>query len=238
MRRVLGETATSSVVGLIPAAGLGTRFGGALPKTQVRIGGLSVLQHALQRLSLGGVHRFVVAVEATRLEEVVEELADRDDTLVVVGGATRQESVGRCFDAGDLSEQDWIVVHDAARPAVSPRDVKRTLAAARKASGAVLGRSVTDTVKKVEAGRILATVDRAQLFRAETPQVFSCSVFRDSRKRALSDGFVGTDESSLVERYPGARVSSVVAREPNPKLTHREDLNWVEHLLGLPLSGE
>ncbi len=219
------------VVGLIPAAGLGRRFGGE-PKVLRRLGDRTVLQHAVERLRAGGVEEVVVAVAEDHLETVRGELPG---VTVVGGGATRQESVRNCLQAVDGGAETLVVVHDAARPAVSPLDVRRVIEAVTTADGAVLGRRVVDTVKRLDGNRIVGTVDRRELFRAETPQVFRRRVLEAASEQALLDDFVGTDESSLVERRAGWRVHAVEAEYPNPKLTYRSDWSQIEQLLFEPL---
>ena len=98
--------------------------------------------------------------------------------------------------------------------------------------GAVLGRTVSDTLKRVVDGRIVTTVERSQLFRAETPQVFRRNVLERAITAAAEARFVGTDEASLVERLPGARLVAVEAANVNPKVTTPADLPLVEALLG------
>jgi len=123
------------------------------------------------------------------------------------------------------------VVHDGARPAVALDDIAATLEAARHADGAVLGRQLADTLKRLEGERIETTVDRHGLFRAETPQIFRRAIFARALAAAARDHFEGTDESSLVERLPGARILAVVAQHPNPKLTEPADRGLLERLL-------
>jgi 2-C-methyl-D-erythritol 4-phosphate cytidylyltransferase len=162
---------------------------------------------------------------------VTVALGEQPGVRVVVGGATRQESVALALEASPAAPGDWVAVHDAARAAVHPDDVAAAFAAARDSDGAVLGRGVTDTVKRLEGGHVAATVDRSTLFRAETPQVFRRELLEQALARAAVDGFVGTDESSLVERLPGVHVMAVTACFPNPKVTFASDLGWVESLL-------
>ena len=99
------------------------------------------------------------------------------------------------------------------------------------ADGAILGRPLADTLKKIEGGRILSTVDRSSLFRAETPQVFKTAVLTRALQQCAADGFVGTDEASIVERLDDVSIRVVAATGPNPKLTEPQDLPWVRSLL-------
>jgi 2-C-methyl-D-erythritol 4-phosphate cytidylyltransferase len=114
---------------------------------------------------------------------------------------------------------------------VAVSDVQATIAAAQGADGAVLGRNLGDTLKTVEGDRIVSTIDRSGLFRAETPQVFRRDVLVRALDRCRQDGFLGTDEASIVERLPGVVVKAVTARHPNPKLTEQRDLPLIGALV-------
>ena len=216
-------------IALVPAGGSGERFGAGLAKQFLPVAGRSLLAWTLSRLVAAGLTEIVVALPpGTKLPgDAVFAVPVR----VVEGGATRQESVASCIAAAPGEPGDLLLVHDGARAAVDPSDVRAAIAAALAADGAVLGRPVSDTVKRVSDGRILSTVERSELFRAETPQVFRRWVYERALDLARRDGFVGTDEAALVERLPGATVRAVLARHPNPKLTEPADLPLVEALL-------
>jgi len=216
---------------VIPAAGRGVRAGGALPKQLREVAGRPLVAWAVSRLRAAGVASCVVAAPGDLIDAVNAAVGGETNVRVVVGGGTRQESVALALAASPAAATDWIAVHDAARAAVHPDDVAAAFAAARDSDGAVLGRGVTDTVKRLEGGHVAATVDRSTLFRAETPQVFRRELLERALARAAADGFVGTDESSLVERLPGIHVVAVTACFPNPKVTFASDLGWVESLL-------
>jgi len=218
------------VVALVPAAGSGSRFGGALPKQFLQIGGRPLLAWTLERLLACGVDELTVALPAAEVERAREMGLD-DRVRVIAGGASRQDSVARALAASPGGEHDLVLVHDGARPAVAPADVARTVAAAASADGAVLGRSLGDTLKRVAGGVIASTVPREGLFRAETPQVFRRGVLARALDAARRDGFEGTDESALVERLGDMRVLAVEATARNPKLTTPADLELVRALL-------
>jgi 2-C-methyl-D-erythritol 4-phosphate cytidylyltransferase len=230
---------------LLAAAGRGERLrdaqrpgaalDGHLPKQLLRVGGRPLLAWAVARLRAAGVERFVVAAPPELLDRVAAALDGEAGVQVVAGGASRQESVQRALAATAAAPEDWVLVHDAARAAVHPEDVQATVAAAEAgAQGAVLGRPLTDTLKRVEEGHVLSTVERASLFRAETPQLFRRTLLERAYARADADHFAGTDECSLVERLAGVRIAAVNARHPNPKLTYPDDLRWLELLLAAP----
>jgi 2-C-methyl-D-erythritol 4-phosphate cytidylyltransferase len=226
-----------AVVALVPAAGRGARAGGALPKQLREVRGRALVAWSVSRLRAAGVEAFVVAAPSELVDAAVSALRDEPGVRVVAGGGTRQESVALALAASEAVGDDLLVVHDAARPAVRPEDVAAAIAAAAGAGAAVLGRPATDTVKRVRGDEIVCTVDRSTLFRAETPQVFRREVLERALAQAVVDDFVGTDESSLVERLPGVRVVAVHARFPNPKVTFAEDLAWVASLLAPALDG-
>jgi 2-C-methyl-D-erythritol 4-phosphate cytidylyltransferase len=220
---------------LVPAAGRGERFGGDLPKQFVAVAGRPLLAWTLDRLLATAAASVVVALPAEELEECRARLPADERVRLVVGGSTRQASVASALEASPAGPDDLVAVHDGARAAVDLGDFERTVAAARLARGAVLGRAMTDTVKRVAADRIVGTADRRELFLAETPQVFPRSLLERALAAARRDRFLGTDEASLVERLEedeGAGIVAVSAERPNPKLTYESDLSLLERLLG------
>jgi 2-C-methyl-D-erythritol 4-phosphate cytidylyltransferase len=221
---------------VVPAAGRGERYGGVTPKQFVEIGGTPLVSWTVERLLEAGCASVTVALPAEDLATAAARLRRPLDggpgvVRFVAGGETRQESVAAALAASPASAEELVAVHDGARPAVDRADFLAAVAAAARHGGAVLGRAVTDTVKRVESGRIVATLDRRDLFRAETPQVFRRELLERSLGEARRDGFVGTDESSLVERLDGVEIALVEARRPNPKVTSPEDLALVTRIL-------
>lgn len=216
--------------GLVPAGGRGERFGGGTPKQLITIAGRPLLAWTLERLLDAGLAGLTVALPASRLAEAAGILADDDRVRWVAGGEIRQQSVAACL-ADAPHNVDLVLVHDGARPAVAVEDLRATIEAAAAEGAAVLGRPVTDTLKRIEDERIVTTLDRRKLFCAETPQIFHPAILRRALAQSEVDGFVGTDESSIVERLPGVNIRPVAASHPNPKLTQPQDLPWVERLL-------
>lgn len=216
---------------VIPAAGRGDRFGHDLPKQFAVIAGQPVLAWSIRRLLECGVAEVVVALAEEFLEEASDRILEDSRVRWVLGGPSRQESVTAALEAARGDAEGLVVVHDGARPAVAVEDVEATIDAAHREGGAVLGRPVSDTLKRIEEGAVVSTVERRGLFRAETPQVFRRGILERAVELSRREGFQGTDEASLVERLPGVRIEAVNAVYPNPKLTVPGDLPLIEYLL-------
>lgn len=221
----------NGITALVPAAGTGERFGGPTPKQFLEVAGRPLLAWTLDRLRAAGIERFVVALPADLVASTASELGHDPGVRCIAGAATRQGSVEACLRAADGPPEDLVLVHDGARPLVDPADVAATVAAAAAADGAILGRPLTDTLKRVAGDQVVGTAERSDRFRAETPQVFRRRVLAEAFAAARRDGFTGSDESSLVERLPGIEITAVAATRPNPKLTDGADRAVVEALL-------
>ncbi len=220
----------SNVWGLVPAAGRGKRFGGATPKQLIEVGGKPLLQWTLERLLAAGVRGLTVALPEPWLPAVLDRFEVPKEVAWVAGGESRQDSVAACLEACP-EEVSLVLVHDGARPAVAISDIESTITAVGGDDGAILGRRVVDTIKQLGDGRVIGTVDRRFLLRAETPQVFRRAVLLEALGRSRAEGFMGTDEASIVERLQGVRINYVLATCANPKLTEPQDLALLEVLL-------
>jgi 2-C-methyl-D-erythritol 4-phosphate cytidylyltransferase len=230
----LQDRSDRQLIAAVPAAGIGSRFGGELPKQFLEIAGRPLLAWTLDRLLACEIEVLVVAIEDRLLSHVKKIRPEDSRVHWIAGGKSRQESVENCLKRYPGSPHDMILVHDGARPAVARADVRATLAAALESDGAVLGRQVADTIKQVERGKIISTVDRTKLFRAETPQAFRRDLLERAIENSRQKGVVGTDEASIVELLPGVQISAVEATQPNPKLTEPADFAHIEWLLAQP----
>ncbi|MGL6280703.1 MAG: 2-C-methyl-D-erythritol 4-phosphate cytidylyltransferase, partial [Gaiella sp.] len=216
---------------VLVAADSGERLGNEQPKAFAPLAGRPLLAESLERLDLSDwIDALVVVVPADWEEPAIllaEELVTSKVAAVVPGGATRADSVAVGLDEVP-HDALVVVVHDAARPLVTDAVLGRVLAAlAEGVDGAVPGLAVSDTVKRVAGGRVVETVDRADLVTVQTPQAFLAGRLRAAYAGDL-DG--ATDCASLVERAGG----SVAVVEGDPalvKVTTGEDLERVERLL-------
>jgi len=222
------------VTAIVPAAGLGRRMEGEVPKQLRLLGGMPLLSRTLLNLTTPGLMDAVILVvppgaEARCRREVVDPYPFASIIEIVPGGAERQESVFRGLQRA-TAETDLVVIHDAVRPFVSSDLLRRLLEAAREWRAAVAAIPATETIKVVEDGFIQETPSRDRLWIAQTPQVFQAALIREAHRRALAEGFQGTDDAMLVERL-GVRVRAVLGSPENIKITTAEDLERAEQIL-------
>jgi len=209
---------------LLVAAGTGSRLGGETPKQFLSLAGQSVIRHAAARLA-PEVDLIQPVGDAGPIEAA---LAGLEHLPVVAGGATRQQSVLAGLEALAPHAPDLVLVHDAARPYVPPGTVAALLAALAHAPGAIPAVPVGDTLKRGGAdGRIVETVPRAGLYRAQTPQGFSFPLLLALHRAAPAGA---TDDAAILEAA-GHRVALVAGSEDNIKLTYKEDLVRLERML-------
>ncbi len=206
---------------ILAAAGSGERFGS--PKQFHTLGGKPLLSWSVDTLRSAGCSPVIVVVPPEQTERARSELG-APEIVLVAGADVRQRSVRAGLAHVD---SDLVVVHDAARPFASPELVSRVVAAVTEADGAIAAVPVDETIKRVEDSRVLETVDRARLWRAQTPQAFRTQVLRAAHERAESEGHLATDDAELVERY-GGTIAIVEGSRANLKITFPEDLQLAE----------
>ena len=216
---------------LVPAAGRGERFGGEVPKQFLEVAGRPLLVWTVERLLAAGATSVVVALPDDFLDRAGALHQLGETVRFVAGGATRQASVAEALAASPAVAGELVAVHDGARAAVDPRDVAATVAAARAADGAVLGRAVTDTIKRGPGRpRRRHARPRAPLPRRDAaglpPRVARA---RRSSRRVSTVSWAPT-RRSLVERLGRLDLRAVEAQRPNPKITYPEDVALIGRL--------
>ena len=237
------------VVVIIPAAGLGTRMAPAseakskklaASKQFSEIGGTPILIHTLRKFAASPeVTQIYVALRANEIEgfrarlRTDKDLSNRKIELVE-GGEHRQQSVANAMGAIAAVADDIVLVHDAVRPFVTAEIIHEVIEAARKYGAAIAGMPAMDTIKEVqrtsEGAVITATVPRERVVMAQTPQGFRYDVIKKAFDEAATDGFLGTDEASLVERS-GHEVAVVMGSPRNIKITTPSDMELAEFFL-------
>ncbi len=220
---------------VMPAAGCGSRFGGAVPKQYRHVAGRPLMAHALDALL---AHPLVTGAMVALAADDTHwpgwtELRGKP-VLRCIGGGERADSVLAALQALPEAVDDdaLVLVHDAARPNLQATDIDRLIeAASRHLDGAILAAPVRDTLKRADAEtRIVATEPRRDLWRAMTPQAFRRGALTAALLQARADGVVVTDEAMAMERA-GFRPRLVEGREDNLKVTTSADLALAEFLL-------
>jgi 2-C-methyl-D-erythritol 4-phosphate cytidylyltransferase len=218
---------SGTTTAIIVAAGAGERLGKGVAKAFVPLAGEPMVMHAVRAFAAAAcIDAVVVVVPPGRQADF------GSDVITAPGGLTRQQSVANGLDA--CPPGTWVVaVHDAARPLVTPALIDRTVAALVPPWDAVApGLPVVDTLKVVDSRQaVLRTADRASLWAVQTPQVATRATLDRVHARIASETQAATDDLSLIERA-GGRVRLVEGDRRNFKITHPEDLELAEHLLG------
>jgi 2-C-methyl-D-erythritol 4-phosphate cytidylyltransferase len=215
-------------------------------KQFTELGGTPILIHTLRKFAaVEAVSEIWIALRENEMEGFRERLSSsaadvlNKDVLkkkveLVVGGEHRQQSVANALNALTAAPDDIVLVHDAVRPLVAPEIIHEVIEAAKKYGAAIAGLPAFDTVKQVErtaAGAVIkATIPRAGIVLAQTPQGFRYSVIKKAFDEAAADGFTGTDEASLAERS-GHEVAVVMGSARNIKITTPADMELAEFYL-------
>lgn len=225
-----------------------TASGAPTPKQFLTIAGLPMLVHCLRAfLAVERVKAIYIAVRRSEMERVRAQVAEfglgaPDGAVgkvhVVEGGDQRQQSVSNALALlvaeNSCSEDDVVLVHDAARPLIDVGTIERTIDAVAEHGAAIVGLPAVDTIKQVErtahGAIVTATIPRERIVQAQTPQGARCGLLRQVFAEAEADGFVGTDESSLLERS-GIEVVVVAGAARNFKITQPGDLELAEFYL-------
>jgi 2-C-methyl-D-erythritol 4-phosphate cytidylyltransferase / 2-C-methyl-D-erythritol 2,4-cyclodiphosphate synthase len=224
---------------LIVAAGRGTRAAGPVPKQYVRIGGEPILARTLgmflTHAHIDIVQVAIAAEDAPLYSEAVASFGDARLLPPIVGGATRQDSVHNGLLALAGHAPDRVLIHDAARPAVTADIIDRVLAALNDLPGAIAALPVADTLKQAGPdGRIAGTVDRAGLWQAQTPQGFRFADILDAHERAAAAGRDDLTDDAAVAEWAGLHVALVLGSPANAKLTTAEDIAMAERAVRVP----
>jgi 2-C-methyl-D-erythritol 4-phosphate cytidylyltransferase / 2-C-methyl-D-erythritol 2,4-cyclodiphosphate synthase len=222
------------VTAIIAAAGDGRRMAADVPKQFIEIGGLSLLQHSVNAFCrVARITDIIVVTRADAVEDVVRTISTGGRAAAVVaGGATRQESVAAAFDRVAPGSA-YVLVHDAARPFVTPDLIERTLDAAIESGAAIAALPARDTVKQAVAseGRpfVARTIPREEVYLAQTPQAFRRDILAAAVELGRR-GTAGTDEAALAE-LAGSSIRLVDGDARNFKVTTASDLELSRGLL-------
>jgi 2-C-methyl-D-erythritol 4-phosphate cytidylyltransferase len=228
---------------IIPAAGLGTRMGRSAPEKEgisrkqfMLLSGSPILIHTIRKFaSSPSVSEIVVALRPDDMawaKELFKSQGMGAGVRMVEGGESRQQSVENAL-ASIKDGTDLVAVHDAVRPFVSREVIEKVIEEANETGAAIVGIVPVDTVKQVHRNKVRATMPRERLILTQTPQVFRLKLLRQAFDKARQDLFIGTDESSLVERLEEVEVSVVLGSDRNIKITKPTDMDLARLYLAL-----
>ena len=220
---------------IIVSAGRGHRLKEAPKKQFLPLAGKPILMHTLAKFETSPLIRSIVLVVGQEdldycLKEIVQKYQCQKITQIIPGGRERQDSVRNGLKTL-ADDTEIVVIHDGVRPFVTREMVEDSIRGAKRLRAVVLAMPVKETVKMVNAdGIVLKTLERESLWQIQTPQAFQAEIIREAYRRATEDGFVGTDDASLVERL-GTPVHILPGSYTNIKITTQEDLLWARLFL-------
>jgi len=222
---------------IIPAAGIGQRMASSVPKQYLNIGGKTILEHAAQPL-LNNTHIKHVVFALHANDDQFSHLAFQDSKhkiRKVIGGETRAHSVLNALEAikSEIKPNDFVLVHDAARPCLSDMDLTKLIDTCLPHEvGGILAARATDTIKQVQRHEISCTLNRDNIWRAFTPQMFKFKILYDAIKHALQNSITITDEASAIESM-NFHPCVVEGSSRNIKVTCPDDIAIAEMYLTL-----
>jgi 2-C-methyl-D-erythritol 4-phosphate cytidylyltransferase len=227
------------MVAVVLGGGAGNRFGAAMPKQLLTLGGKTLIEHCVTAFRLApGVDEVLLVMPPAYAGEAAELVGDQV-TTVITGGVTRSDSVRNALAhvaAREAAETTAVLLHDAARPLVTQRIIADCVAALRTHDAIGTAVPTSDTIVIAQDGVMSHVPPRETLHRCQTPQGFRLSVIAEAHKLAANDpGFTPTDDCGVVLRYlPGVPVHIVTGSERNIKITYPGDLAVAEVLLRAP----
>lgn len=228
---------------IIPAAGVGKRMGSKVPKQYLSLCGKTVLEQTLSIfINHADIHGIIVAI--TQGDPYWQEISanyshvnnsvnmsNHKPVLVAPGGVERCHSVLNALTelSQHASEDDWVLVHDAARPCLTQGDIDHLIEQlSETSSGGLLGLPMADTVKRCDSDQqVIETVERSDLWRALTPQMFPLKLLKDALEQAINSDALVTDEASALE-LQGLKPKMIEGQPGNIKITHPGDLQLAE----------
>lgn len=231
------NSSSSTVAVIILAGGTGSRMGSDIEdKVLLLVRGKPVIQYSIEAFAASlEVSTLVLVARSLEQGQQIEKLVPKDsfrEVITVLGGAKRQDSVMAGLSALPR-ETDIVLIHDGARPLVTPSTIDSVARAARTSKAACVGRKIVDTIKQVEPskdGFHLHTIDRSKLWAMETPQAFQYSIIASAYRKIIESGRSITDDLGAIEDK-NLSVTLIENEVPNPKLTTVQDIPYLEYLL-------
>lgn len=207
---------------IITAGGTSSRFGNT-NKLLEKINGKEIIKYTIDAFVSAGVEEVVICANSSIIDVLGEIFANYDNVRIIEGGKTRQESV---FNGLKVVDCDYVLIHDGARPMITPEIIKKTMAEVVSKKAVSVMTKTVDTIKKVdENGKIITTIDRSQLYNTQTPQAFEYDLIKSVHEKYRGESF--TDDAGMVEAS-GVDVYIVEGDYRNIKVTTKSDLALAE----------
>lgn len=217
-------------VAIILSGGVGKRMGQNVPKQFIEINEKLLLEYAISAFNEHDLIDEIVISAIDGYDDIYNNIKNKYKkiTKIVKGGKERQDSVYNALCS--IDNCDTVVVHDGVRPLVTEKEIESVVMYAKEKKAVVTAISATDTIKICENDKVVKTLDRASLYQIKTPQAFNYDLLSVVHKNAIKDGFIGTDDASIVEKYNND-VYIVEASSYNIKITNNIDLIFFKSIL-------
>ncbi|MDP3148426.1 MAG: 2-C-methyl-D-erythritol 4-phosphate cytidylyltransferase [Ignavibacteria bacterium] len=227
------QPSTMKIVAIIPAAGIGKRFGGITPKQFLKVNGKEIVAHTLEVFQKAKkVDEIIVAASKEEFPRIIKLQKKYNLTklqIIVEGGKERQDSVYNALIFADLNKNDLVIVHDAARPLLPEKVLADAIHCAEKNGNALVCLQAKDTLLK-KTNREHTYLNRSQVYYVQTPQIFRYDQLLSAFEKAKKEKFVGTDESMLVQRTK-KKIHLSEGSPLNFKITTKDDLEMLKRML-------
>lgn len=201
---------------IIPAGGTSSRFG-ATNKLLEKIDGKMVIEYTINAFDNHEIDEIIVCANISIMEVLKETFRNNSKIKIIEGGETRQQSV---FNGLNYSECDYVLIHDGARPMISKELVNLAIDMVKDKKALTVATKTIDTIKEVEAGKIIKTIDRSKLYNTQTPQAFEYNLILNAHKKLLGENF--TDDAGMLEKL-GTTVYILDGSYKNIKITTQND---------------
>lgn len=203
---------------IIPAGGTSSRFGNK-NKLLEKIFDKTVIEYTVEAFLASNIDKIIICANISIMEELNKIFANNPKIKIIEGGKCRQQSV---FNGLKASDCDYVLIHDGARPMVTPELINQTIEMVQEVSALTVATKTIDTIKEVENGVIKRTIDRAKLYNTQTPQAFSYNLILDAHRRLAGENF--TDDAGMLEEL-GERVYIIDGSYKNIKITTQNDID-------------
>lgn len=216
---------------IIPAAGSGKRMKAGKNKLFLKVSGRPIISYTLDVFGMDShcknIFMAIQPYDKATFQIILDEEVYKEKVQFVHGGEERQHSV---YHGLEQASEEVVLVHDGARPFIRPETIQELVKAAYEDGAAIAAVPVKDTIKKAANHKVVETIDRSSLWQIQTPQAFRLPILLHAHQWAKKNNYLGTDESSLVEKI-GVPVGIIESDYDNIKLTTPEDLYFAEAIL-------